>query len=78
MLEQACPILPSHSFEVSRKFYESWGFTAWYDDGNYLLMNRDKVELHFFHYAPIAPKTASTAPISGPQMSVRHLTCSQN
>ena len=58
MLEQACPILPSRSFEVTRAFYESWGFTAWFDDGSYLLMNRDKVELHFFHHTTHRPENS--------------------
>ena len=43
MLEQACPILPSRDFTATKSFYESWGFQSWYDDGNYLLINRDKV-----------------------------------
>ncbi len=51
MLEQACPIMPSRNPDITRDFYGSWGFEAWYDDGNYLLINRDKVELHFFHHA---------------------------
>ena len=51
MLEQVCPILPSRDLPVTRAFYESWGFTAWYDDGDYLLMNRDRVEIHFFRHA---------------------------
>ena len=48
MLEQACPILPSRDFEATKAFYESLGFETWYEDDGYLLINRDKVELHFF------------------------------
>ena len=56
MLEQACPILPSRDFAATKSFYESWGFQSWYDDGNYLLINRDKVELHFFHHPTHQPE----------------------
>ncbi|MEM1151479.1 MAG: VOC family protein [Pseudomonadota bacterium] len=55
MLEQVCPILPSRDLTATKDFYESWGFTAWYDDGNYLLMNRDQVEIHFFRYPDHVP-----------------------
>ena len=56
MLEQACPIMPSRDMATTRAFYENWGFKTWYDDENYLLMNRDKVELHFFHHATHRPE----------------------
>ncbi|MEL6566679.1 MAG: VOC family protein [Pseudomonadota bacterium] len=56
MLEQACPIMPSRDFAATTAFYDRWGFTTWYDDGSYLLMNCDKVELHFFHHATHRPE----------------------
>ena len=58
MLEQACPIMPSRSFATTRGFYESWGFQTWYNDADYLLMNRDKVELHFFHHPEHRPENS--------------------
>ena len=58
MLEQACPILPSRDFAATWAFYESWGFAQWYDDGHYMLINRDKVELHFFHHATHRPENS--------------------
>ncbi|MEO0428794.1 MAG: VOC family protein [Pseudomonadota bacterium] len=48
MWEQACPILPSRDFDATEAFYGALGFRTWYRDGGYLLMNRDRVELHFF------------------------------
>ena len=56
MWEQACPILPSRDFDVTQKFYESMGFTQWYRDDGYMLMNRDKVELHFFSHPSHRPE----------------------
>ena len=48
MLEQICPILPSRDFDVTEGFYKRLGLETWYRDDGYLLMNRDKVEIHFF------------------------------
>ncbi len=51
MLEQICPIMPSRDFDVTEAFYARLGFQTWYKEhGQYLLMNRDKVEVHFFHH----------------------------
>ena len=55
MLEQICPIMPSRDFDVTEAFYARWGFRTWYRDAGYLLMNRDKVEVHFFHYPDLDP-----------------------
>ncbi len=56
MLEQICPILPSRDFDVTEAFYGSWGFKTWFrQDEQYLLMNRDKVEVHFFAHAQNDP-----------------------
>ncbi|MEM9062790.1 MAG: VOC family protein [Pseudomonadota bacterium] len=48
MLEQICPILPSRDFDACEAFYHALGFQTWYRDDGYLLMNRDRVEVHFF------------------------------
>ncbi len=50
MWEQACPILPSRDFDRTQAFYGTLGFQTWYRDEGYLLINRDGVELHFFHH----------------------------
>ena len=56
MLEQACPILPSRDFDVTEAFYATLGFATHYKAaGQYLLMNRDKVELHFFGHPALKP-----------------------
>ncbi|WP_299202243.1 VOC family protein [uncultured Tateyamaria sp.] len=57
MWEQACPILPSRDFDATQAFYAQLDFDTWYKDDGYLLMNRDKVELHFFSKADHAPET---------------------
>ncbi|MEM9797666.1 MAG: VOC family protein [Pseudomonadota bacterium] len=48
MLEQVCPIMPSRDFDVTEGFYRSLGFEVFRYGGEYLIANRDKVELHFF------------------------------
>ncbi|GGX51084.1 bleomycin resistance protein [Tateyamaria omphalii] len=57
MWEQACPILPSRDFSVTETFYKRLDFDTWYKDNDYLLMNRDKVELHFFSHPKHTPET---------------------
>lgn len=56
MLEQICPILPSRDFDVTEAFYTRLGFERWYRDDGYLLMNRDKIEVHFFHHPDHLPE----------------------
>lgn len=51
MLQQICPIMPSRDFDVTEAFYAQLGFqTRYKQTGQYLLMNRDAVEVHFFHH----------------------------
>ena len=49
MLEQVCPIMPSRDLDATVAFYARLGFQTAYNDGAYMLTNRDRVELHFFH-----------------------------
>ncbi len=45
----AIPVLASLSIEESRAFYEGkLGFEAVYDDTDYLIVRRDRIELHFW------------------------------
>ena len=48
MLEQVCPIMPSRDFAVTTAFYESLGFEAFPYKDEYLIVNREKIELHFY------------------------------
>ncbi|WP_125933034.1 bleomycin resistance protein [Kiloniella majae] len=50
MLIRACPILPSSDFETTKKFYSDLGFEfgSEYLEEGYLILHRDKIELHFF------------------------------
>ncbi|WP_299045752.1 VOC family protein [uncultured Tateyamaria sp.] len=57
MWEQACPILPSRDFDITQSFYDRLDFETWYKDDGYLLMNRDRVELHFFAKPEHAPES---------------------
>lgn len=55
MLETTAPILPSRDFDETAAFYGKIGFreTGRWDDMGYLILVRDKVELHFFGYPEI-------------------------
>ena len=48
MLEQICPILPSRDLSATEAFYAQLSFEMMFSDGKYMLLNRDKVEIHFF------------------------------
>lgn len=58
MLETTAPILPARDFSETSDFYQKIGFKEtgrWPDQ--YLIIVRDKVELHFFQHAGINPLT---------------------
>jgi catechol 2,3-dioxygenase-like lactoylglutathione lyase family enzyme len=58
MLEQVCPILPSRDLDATAAFYGKIGFQeAFRQTGQYLIVNRDAVELHFFHHPSHRPET---------------------
>ncbi|MEM6945443.1 MAG: VOC family protein [Pseudomonadota bacterium] len=58
MLEQICPILPSRDFDRTEAFYTRLGFERWYRDDGYMLLNRDRVEVHFFHKPDHLPEAS--------------------
>lgn len=56
-METTAPILPAKDFDETSEFYRQIGFKEtgrWPD--HYLIIFRDKVELHFFHYPDLDPK----------------------
>ncbi|WP_299672309.1 VOC family protein [uncultured Roseobacter sp.] len=60
MLEQICPILPSRDFGQTEAFYTRLGFETQYKQANqYMLMTRDKVEIHFFHHSGHRPEQSN-------------------
>ncbi|WP_299554774.1 VOC family protein [uncultured Tateyamaria sp.] len=67
MLEQVCPIMPSRDLGATEAFYSGWGFATWYKDDGYLLINRDRVELHFFHNATHRPEDCDHGAYIRPQ-----------
>ncbi|MEM1078864.1 MAG: VOC family protein [Pseudomonadota bacterium] len=60
MLAQICPILPSSDFARTEAFYGQLQFVTQYkQDDQYLLMNRDAVEIHFFFSADHRPEQSN-------------------
>ncbi|MFT4716556.1 MAG: catechol 2,3-dioxygenase-like lactoylglutathione lyase family enzyme [Paracoccaceae bacterium] len=60
MFKSICPIFPSNDFERTIDFYRFLGFSLahQYDEEGYLILTRDKIELHFFRSLNVDPKTS--------------------
>ena len=60
MFNSACPILPSSDFEKTKSFYARLGFNVAgeHPEQGYLILVRDKVELHFFKFAQHIAETS--------------------
>ncbi|MEM7490142.1 MAG: VOC family protein [Pseudomonadota bacterium] len=59
MLQQVCPIMPSCDFDATAAFYTSIGFEEVYRlEGQYLIVNRDRIELHFFLHPTHRPEAS--------------------
>jgi catechol 2,3-dioxygenase-like lactoylglutathione lyase family enzyme len=50
MLEKLCPIMPCRDIAATREFWSALGFvrTSYDDPPEYLIMERDGAEVHFF------------------------------
>lgn len=61
MFESICPIFPSSNFEKTTEFFQSLGFRLAfrYEEEGYLILVRDKVELHFFRAPAVDPKKSN-------------------
>jgi len=56
MLQAACPKLPMVNDDATRAFYQDiLGFAVIGDYGDYLMLERDGVELHFFLFPTLEP-----------------------
>ena len=60
MLETTAAILPSRDFDETAAFYAKFGFevTGRWEDHRYLIISREKVELHFFGHKEHVPETS--------------------
>ncbi len=54
-LEKFSPILPTRNIADAQAFYARLGFTAVFRSGDYLLLRRDNVEVHFFLHEALNP-----------------------
>lgn len=59
MLETTAAILPSRDFDETVAFYAKFGFqeSGRWEDHQYLILCRDKVEVHFFGHKTHVPQT---------------------
>ena len=58
MLQQACPKLPMRQKAQTLDFYiQQLGFELLADYGDYILVKKEQVELHFFQYKDLDPAT---------------------
>ncbi|MEM8664635.1 MAG: VOC family protein [Pseudomonadota bacterium] len=60
MLSSVCPTMPASDFDATIPFYGRLGFRLGgrYEAEGYLILRRDKVELHFFRREEIDPYKA--------------------
>lgn len=57
MLTDIHPKLPMRNITLTKEFYlNKLGFTIIGDYGDYLIVGKDKIEIHFFKYAELDPK----------------------
>lgn len=57
MLNAICPKLPMRNAEITRKWYQLLGFHITGNYGDYLIMERDAIEIHFFLHNSLEPET---------------------
>ena len=57
MLTNVHPKLPMRNKATTKKYYiEQLGFSELNDYGDYLLLNKDNIEIHFFEFKELDPK----------------------
>jgi hypothetical protein len=58
MLQSICPKLPMRNIAATKVFYiQQLGFTEIADYGNYLIVEKDKIEIHFFEFKDLNIKS---------------------
>ncbi len=57
MLQQIHPKLPMRNKELTKTYYQQLGFTVSADYGDYLIIQKDSIEIHFFAFAALDPLT---------------------
>jgi hypothetical protein len=56
MLVQVLPKLPMREKDLTKAYYlGSLGFTEIADYGNYLILSKDEIEIHFFEHRELKP-----------------------
>lgn len=56
MLKKICPKLPMRHKQNTLRYYQQLGFVVIGDYGNYLIMAKDEIEIHFFEFETLEPK----------------------
>lgn len=55
MLQQIHPKLPMRDKVLTETYYRQLGFSASADYGDYLIIQKDAIEIHFFAFAELDP-----------------------
>ncbi|TDO28127.1 bleomycin resistance protein [Sediminibacterium goheungense] len=55
MLQQIHPKLPMRDKDATQKYYAQLGFRMAADYGDYLIVQRDAIEIHFFSFPELDP-----------------------
>lgn len=57
MLNEIHPKLPMRHKDVTKRYYlDQLGFEELSDYGNYLILKKDKIQIHFFEFKNLDPK----------------------
>lgn len=56
MLTSIHPKLPMRSVDATRTYYKTIGFSVVADYGNYLIIERDEIQIHFFEFKTLKPE----------------------
>ena len=57
MLQQIHPKLPMRDKGLTKTYYQQLGFTISADYGDYLIIQKEAIEIHFFAFAALDPLT---------------------
>lgn len=55
MLTTVCPKLPMRHKALTLQYYIKLGFENKADFGNYLILSKDRIEIHFFEFVDLNP-----------------------
>ena len=76
MLKDINPILPMRNKALTKEFYLSkLSFKELGDYGDYFIVGKDNIEIHFFKFNELEPKKTTDKCISGLMTLINFINC---